>query len=413
MKFLGHFLIILTVGLLTLCLPTQPWSPESGFALADDDDDDDEDDDDDDDDDRPRTRADLVVIGLSPSDRQRLTRNGFRIASQGQSGTLGSSIARVQGPPGRSLTASLRTIRSIARGAQAAPNSIYQRFAYQRYDTEGEACRTQCAAFNITEWIPDIGNCSVGSDIGVIDTRVDLKHPSLVGAKIVTKTLRRSDRAPSHDAHGTGVVSLLAGRHGSSVTGIVPNARIFAADAFHRVGNLDQADTFDLVAALDWLSESKVSVINMSLSGPPNPILEKSIANILQRGISIVAASGKPSRNSSSGYPARYKGVVAVSAVDSNLRASRLSNRGDYVAFAAPGVGISVASDKGGTATVDGTSFASPFVAAAIALRIASGDTPTVATEKLASSAKDLGSVGRDPIFGWGLIRFQGLPNCN
>ena len=54
----------------------------------------------------------------------------------------------------------------------------------------------------------------------------------------------------------------------------------------------------------------------------------------------------------------------------------------------------------------------SPFVAAALELRIAAGDTPTVATQRLAESAKDLGLVGRDPIFGWGLIRFQGLPSC-
>src|SRR5690606_20144884 len=114
-------------------------------------------------------------------------------------------------------------------------------------------------------------------------------------------------------------------------------------------------------------------VINLSFSGPPNPVMAEAIARVTARGVSIVAAAGRPD-GGASGYPARYENVVAVSAVDTRLRPSRLSVRGAHIAFAAPGVGLIVAAPRGGHRRVDGTSFAAPFVSAALALRLGGND---------------------------------------
>jgi hypothetical protein len=104
--------------------------------------------------------------------------------------------------------------------------------------------------------------------------------------------------------------------------------------------------------------------------------------------------------------------VIAVSAVDNRLRASRLAMHGEHISFAAPGVGVAVAHRRLGTQRVDGSSFAAPFVAAAYAMALTREKDEAQVTRMLAGSAKDLGSPGRDPLYGWGLVQYTGFPSC-
>ncbi len=361
---------------------------------------------------RSRARPEIVVVGLSPDDRRELERRGYRVSASATSALLRAEIARIEAPPGVSLRNALRAVRTVAADAIAESNDLYRRHAFSRYRTAGQMCGERCEAFALTSWIPKLTQCSSTAVIGVIDTHVDASHPSLAGAKITVKSLRRGDRSPSDPAHGTGVVSLFVGQPGTPVVGIVPKAQVLAADAFHRVSRSDSADTFDLLSSLDWLSENGARIINMSLSGPANPVLEKAVRATLDRGITIVAAAGRP-EGRNMGYPARYDGVLAVSAVDALLRPSRLSMRGAHVALAAPGVGLTVAGARDGLAKVDGTSFAAPFVTAALALQMGGGHAPAVAAERVTTVAKDLGAPGRDPVFGWGLVQYVNVPGCS
>jgi subtilisin family serine protease len=155
-----------------------------------------------------------------------------------------------------------------------------------------------------------------------------------------------------------------------------------------------------------------VKVVNLSLSGPDNEPLRRVIARVQTQGIHLIAASGRPNRSRDLGYPAKYPGVIAVSAVDNRLRPSRLAIRGDHITFSAPGAGIAVAKRPAGVRRVEGTSFAAPFVSAAYAIGLAHGQNLSELTGLLARSAKDLGPPGRDPIYGWGLLQFSGLPSC-
>ncbi|NJM34186.1 MAG: S8 family serine peptidase [Rhodomicrobium sp.] len=239
-----------------------------------------------------------------------------------------------------------------------------------------------------------------------------MSHPSLKNAKIVTQTFRSSDRAASRRDHGTAVVSLLVGDPASKVAGLIPQARILAADAFHKSGSGDSADTFDLVKALDWLIAEQVRVVNLSLSGPDNDVLKKAVERALSRDVVIVAAAGRPDNGTTNGFPGRYNGVIAVSAVDERLRSSRLSAKGEHVSFSAPGVGVNVAAPGGGTRLVDGTSFATPFVAAAFAFGLENAGAGKEAANRLATAARDLGAAGKDPIYGWGLIQYGNFVRC-
>jgi subtilisin family serine protease len=147
-------------------------------------------------------------------------------------------------------------------------------------------------------------------------------------------------------------------------------------------------------------------VINLSLTGPPNRLLEVAINKVSRTGVVVLAAAGTDGPMATPRYPAAYSSVVAVTAVDSRGRAFRLANRGDYLALAAPGVNLRHALAGGGYTTSSGTSFAVPFVSTVVALlKQDAADDDVVA--RLYASALDLGEPGRDEVYGYGLLTIQ------
>jgi subtilisin family serine protease len=294
--------------------------------------------------------------------------------------------------------------------ASFAANNLFDASPRAIYRTAGEPCRGDCKAFQVTAWSTAIAKCSQGLTIGLVDTGIDTSHRTLADASIEVLATRREDRRASEKRHGTAVASLLVGRPDGDVPGLLPMARLVAVDPFHNSGRSDQSDTFDLVLALRLLAEQNVTLVNMSLTGPDNPFLAEAVIAAQSAGMTIVAAAGLPSRNG--GYPARYPGVVAVAAVDGRLRASRLSARGNHIAFAAPGTGLVVAAPEDGLGQVDGTSFATPFVTAAYAVGLMSAKQWEPLTSTLSEAALDLGRPGHDPVYGWGLLQYSPLRGC-
>jgi hypothetical protein len=334
------------------------------------------------------------------------------VLDERQSNLIGATLLRLRLPSGMGRETARRRIVAAAAGSSVAANDRYRRNR-AAYKVAGDGCGESCASFTMTAWSREIGKCSARARIGMIDTAVDTAHPALAAASISVRDVRASGRQPSSADHGTGVASLLVGGRESPVVGLVPDSELFAADAFHADGSDLSADVFALVSALDWLVTERVTTINMSFSGPDNPILALAIKRTVALGVVVVAASGPPASGAGQGFPARYDGVIAVGAVDDRMRASRLSTRGKHVAFAAPGVGLLAAASGGRLQRVDGTSFASPFVTAAYSVGMATkAGAPAALTELLARSARDLGAPGRDPVYGWGLIQFTAFPGC-
>jgi subtilisin family serine protease len=227
----------------------------------------------------------------------------------------------------------------------------------------------------------------------MIDTAV-AAHPALAGVD-----LRRRDFAGGAPttAHGTAVASLLANEGAG---------RIVAASVFRAQGQRHFTSADAIARGLGWLVAEEVPVINMSLAGPRNVILDRLIARALGAGHIVVAAAGNGGPSAPPAYPAALPGVVAVTAVDGRNRIYRYANRGPYIRFAALGVGVPAASAGGALAPHSGTSFASPHVAvrlARCARRIAPGNSACIAA--IEREAVDLGPPGRDPVYGAGLIR--------
>ena len=158
--------------------------------------------------------------------------------------------------------------------------------------------------------------------------------------------------------------------------------------------------------------ERGVRVINLSLSGPPNKLLEKAIAAAIASDVVIVAAAGNKGPGAEPAYPAAYPGVVAVTAVDRDLRIYARATRGDYIALSAPGVDVWTASVPGRRRPEKRHLLRRP-------LRLGGrGGAPCASPRSshrrrsnatLFDAARDLGGEGRDPVFGWGLVQAGGL----
>ncbi|MEQ8516322.1 MAG: S8 family serine peptidase, partial [Chromatocurvus sp.] len=163
------------------------------------------------------------------------------------------------------------------------------------------------------------------------------------------------------------------------------------------------ASTVSLIRALDWLMSSGVDVVNISLAGPPNRLLEAALQRAATQNVVIMAAAGNGGPVAKPMYPAAYASVVAITAVDDRHQVFRLANRGAYLALAAPGVDLRHALSGGGYGASSGTSFAVPFAVTAAARQkyLTPGDDIVA---HLLRDALDIGPPGRDDIYGYGLL---------
>ena len=252
-------------------------------------------------------------------------------------------------------------------------------------------------ATNLLGWGSAEGRCGKSARIGLVDTAVDRGHPTLRGANLHGRSFASGESARDH---GTAIASLLLGR-GGPMPGLVPEAELWVASTVSREATGEvRAQIATIGQALDWLVGQKVHVINLSMGGPRNEVLHELVHRVLELGIAVVAAAGNGGPSAGPVFPAAQEGVLAVSAVDARSRAWRRSNRGSYVDLAAPGVDLWVARADGSSAFASGTSFAAPFVTAAIAALGRDGD-----PEALLDEALDLGEPGPDPVYGHGLLR--------
>ncbi len=241
--------------------------------------------------------------------------------------------------------------------------------------------------------------------IGMIDSLIDTSHPSLDASRIQSRSfVSKGSEQPKF--HGTAIASILAAST-SDYIGLAPNAEIYAAAVFEQDKKRGEfASTVSLVRALDWLVTSDVDVINISLAGPPNRLLEAALNHAAKRDMLIIAAAGNGGPTAKPMYPAAYDSVIAVTAVDTDGQVFRLANRGKYLDLAAPGVDVQHAKAGGGYTASSGTSFAVPFAATAAA-RIRLLRPSENARELLVLSAEDIGEPGRDDIYGYGLLQLE------
>lgn len=346
---------------------------------------------------RPAATAvprEIVAAGLTQAGFDALQAEGFRVVAQRNLGLLANLTVRLRAPARLSTQRALERVRTLAPSALVDLNHLYRGAARPCSDDQCFSLVAQDARID--------GTCSASGTIGMVDTGVDTDHPALSGRSVETQTIRGPDHRAALKQHGTDVAILLT--RGAEADG---QARVVAVDAFHRRGGGDNADSFDLVGALDLLAQRNVRIVNLSLAGPANTLVERIGQSMHERGAVLVAAVGNDGPGAEARYPAAYPWAVAVTAIDREERVYARANRGNHIAFAAPGVRIQMA-DKAmrPTAPRSGTSYAAPLVTLAFAQRMARDDAarPETLLAALSVAARDLGEPGHDPVFGWGRL---------
>lgn len=248
-----------------------------------------------------------------------------------------------------------------------------------------------------------------GIKVAVADTGIDYKHEDLSqnfkgGASFVPSETSLMD----YNRHGTHVAGTIAAAlNCKGVVGVSPSSYLYAV----KVLNAKGSGYFSyLIAGLEWCIKYKMDVVNMSLGASQAPTAVGRMCDLAyQRGILLVAAAGN-CRGGPVAYPAKYKSVIAVSAIDNRDRWAPFSCKGPEVELCAPGVNILSTLPGNRYGNLNGTSMAAPHVTGSAALAISShryaigSGPPTVIRRLLAYTADNLGVPGRDDQFGFGVV---------
>jgi hypothetical protein len=193
--------------------------------------------------------------------------------------------------------------------------------------------------------------------VAVIDSGIEERHPDLQGQVLQAENF--VDGSPYlGEAHGTAVGAIIAARSGNGgILGVAPDAHLLALRAcWQPAGQAAACSSFTLAKALNFAILHQPKVINLSLGGPPDRLLERLLDVALARGISIVGALDPQGRTS---FPASHPGVLAVGLQGSDAVPGALY---------APGRDIPTAAPDGHWNFVTGTSYAAAHVTGMVAL---------------------------------------------
>ena len=349
-----------------------------------------------------RIQTDHWLVMAEADVFEQLAQEGYLFDRVSELSGLGFLLAEVAAPASFDLSATRAGIYEVIGGQQADVDLNHLYTAGVPDPQNDEQPLVGLAPRELLPPPTDLSGLSLR--IGIIDSSIDQRHSAFSNSSITTQRFVDNDSPPN--AHGTAIASIIASNDPQAL-GLAPSAKIYAAEVFdHNEQQGEFASTVSLIKALSWLMTQDVSVINISLAGPSNRLLETALTRVRERGVLAIAAAGNGGPMAQPMYPAAYPEVVAVTATDDRGRAFRLANRGEYVDIAAPGVNIRHAQAGGGFAASSGTSYAVPFVTVAAARLLQSTVEPALMLDALYASARDIGAAGRDQIYGYGQLQF-------
>ena len=349
-----------------------------------------------------RIQTDHWLVMAEADVFEQLAQEGYLFDRVSELSGLGFLLAEVAAPASFDLSATRAGIYEVIGGQQA---DVDLNHLYTAGVPDPQNDEQPLAGLAPRELLPPPTDLSgLTLRIGIIDSSIDRRHNAFANASITTQRFVDNDSPPN--AHGTAIASIIASNDPQAL-GLAPSAKIYAAEVFdHNEQQGEFASTVSLIKALSWLMTQDVSVINISLAGPSNRLLETALTRVREKGVLAIAAAGNGGPMAQPMYPAAYPEVVAVTATDDRGRAFGLANRGEYVDIAAPGVNIRHAQAGGGFAASSGTSYAVPFVTVAAARLLQSTAEPALMLDALYASARDIGAPGRDQIYGYGQLQF-------
>lgn len=148
-------------------------------------------------------------------------------------------------------------------------------------------------------------------NVAIVDSGVDQQHPDLQGQVALAENFVDGSSYQA-EAHGTAVAGIIAARTGNGgIVGVAPGARLLALRACWQQPDLaTRCSSFTLAKAINFAILNHARVINLSLSGPPDRLLDRLLDVALERGITVVGAVDP--RGAGPAFPASHAGVIAV-----------------------------------------------------------------------------------------------------
>ncbi|NUS36896.1 MAG: S8 family serine peptidase, partial [Pseudarthrobacter sp.] len=232
----------------------------------------------------------------------------------------------------------------------------------------------------------------LGVSVYVVDTGILASHVDF-GGRVGQGWTAKADGLGTSDCngHGTHVAGTIAG----SVYGMAKSATLIPVRALACDGSGLYSD---VIAGLDWVAanhrDGAPAVVNLSIGGPASDTLDAAVQAVIGDGISAIVAAGNSAVDACTTSPSRIPAAVTVAASDSSDRQASFSNFGSCVDLYAPGVGITSTwyTSSTATASLSGTSMATPHVAGAAALLLSQN--PSLAPSQVASALSSTAVTG-------------------
>lgn len=203
------------------------------------------------------------------------------------------------------------------------------------------------------------GSTGAGVRVGVVDSAIDARHSDLAPRLAEARDFVAREPGEAAEAHGTAVASLIGAEAGNArgMVGVAPGAELVGLRAcWQRPDGGGSCSSFSLARALNFAILNRIRVLNLSLGGPPDPLLAELIETALAEGAVVVAAWGEQPEPA---FPASLPGVIAAGGVD--------GGRG----LPAPEVDVLSAAPGEAYNYVSGSSVATAHVAGVAALLLA------------------------------------------
>lgn len=344
----------------------------------------------------------------------------------------GAPCVVYQGAPGRDMEQLLRRLRADPRVSVAQPVQRFRVLAAPPAPPEPPAAAPKpgqgATGYNdpyadLQRDVAELSLASVhkvatgkGVKVGVVDTGLDLDHPDLRGRVAgVGNYVESGERSFTSDVHGTAVAGILAAAANNQVgiVGVAPDALLYAFKACWQEPPASRqavCDSYTLARAVDAALAQGVQVLNLSLSGPPDPFLSRLLGAAIAKRTLVVAAYDGAQQDG--GFPASREGVLGVGA---EVRRGDPPRAGGKPPLVGPAVDVLSTAPRSSYDFFSGSSYAAAHVAGVAALLFERKPELTSAEMRellVASGRRDGAEPPRvDPCTA--LAKLEGRPVCS
>ena len=236
-----------------------------------------------------------------------------------------------------------------------------------------------------------------GIRVAIIDTGMDVKHPDLEGQVTERLDISGSSLDFDDDIHGTAVAGIIGALSGNSlgIEGVAPDARLIALRACwpEQAGAIAAVcNSLTLARAMDNAIRMEADIVNLSLTGPPDPLIADLLRIALQNGIVVVAA--EPDTAAPTGFIDGIDGIIRVRSWSGQYLEQR--DWRETAIIMAPGEDLLTTFPRGTYNFVSGSSFATANVSGIIALllELQPGLSPGRIEELLLLGMDNIGAEG-------------------